>query len=356
MTAPAGAQPDYPPLSARAASRPDPPTVSVLIPVYNEEAHLERAAAAMLDQDFNGTVEYLFIDGRSTDSSRAILAGLAASDRRVRVLDNPARGTTAALNIGLRAARGEIIARMDAHTYFPREYLAIGVERLRHGDALQVSGPSLATGAGGWSDVVALALNGAFGTGGAAYRHARAEEFEIDSGFAGMWLRKTLADACGWDEEWVADEDFELAARLRAGGGVLVCVPGMAASYLPRDTLAGLMSQYWRYGYYRPMTARRHPQSMRRSQAAPPGLALATCAALVGPRTTRLVGRAGTGAWLAATLGVAVRARADGARTRDAIRLPIVFAVMHYTYGFAFLAGCLRMGVPFAALRGLLRR
>jgi hypothetical protein len=245
---------------------------------------------------------------------------------------------------------------MDAHTYYPREYIAIGVERLRHGDALNVSGPALATGAGGWSDVVALALNGAFGTGGAAFRHAQAEEFEVDSGFAGVWLHETLDDAGGWDEQWVADEDFELAARLRKSGGALICVPGMASSYIPRDTLGGLVRQYWRYGFYRPMTARRHPESMRRSHTAPPALALAATAAVAGPRPARLVGRAGVAAWLAASAAVAARARARGARPRDAARLPIVFAVMHFTYGFAFLAGCVRIGLPFAALRGLLRR
>jgi glycosyltransferase involved in cell wall biosynthesis len=338
------------------SSKIPPPDVSVLIPVYNEEAHLGRAAAAMLDQDFDGTIEFLFVDGRSTDASREILTDVASRDARVRMLDNPARGTTAALNIGLQAARGEIVARMDAHTYYPRAYLAVGVRRLRDGDALNVSGPALATGAGGWSDAVALALNGAFGTGGAAFRHAQDEEFEVDSGFAGVWLRATLVDAGGWDEEWVADEDFELASRLRKAGGTLVCVPAMAASYIPRDTLAGLARQYWRYGYFRPMTARRHPESMRRSHAAPPALALAATAALVGPRPTRLLGRAGIGAWLAATAAVALKARAGGARSRDAARLPVVFGVMHFTYGFAFLAGCVRMGVPFAALRGLVRR
>jgi glycosyltransferase involved in cell wall biosynthesis len=310
----------------------------------------------MLEQRFDDAVEFLFIDGRSEDRSLQILAELAERDPRVRVLDNPARGTTAALNVGLQHARGEIICRMDAHTYFPPVYLAVGVRRLNLGDDVaNVSGPALATGAGGWSDAVALALNGSFGTGGAAFRHAQPEESEVDTGFAGVWRKQTLLAAGGWDEEWVADEDFELASRLRASGHRLVCVPEMAASYIPRDTLSGLARQYWRYGYYRPMTAQRHPHSMRRSHAAPPALALAAAAALAGPRATRLAGRAGIGAWVLATLAVAARAATGGACKRDAIRLPIVLGVMHFTYGFAFLAGCARLGVPLRAIKGLLR-
>lgn len=330
--------------------------VSVLIPVYNEEAHLERAAAAMLDQTFDGVVEYIFADGRSTDRSRQILEGLAARDARVHVLDNPARRTPNALNIALEHARGELVARMDAHTYYPRDYLAIGAERLRRGGAVNVSGPQIATPADGWSRIVALALNTAFGTGGASFRHNREREFEVDTGFAGLWYRTTLTDQGGWDEAWPIDQDFELATRLRNDGGVLLCVPAMAAAYIPRDTVKGLAKQYWRYGYYRTKTALRHPSSMRRSHAAPPALALTALAAVAAPRRMRFAARVGLGAWSAATVRTCLRARRDGAPLADAARMPVVFAVMHLTYGYGFLAGCLRMGVPFAALRGLLRR
>src|SRR5262249_11134907 len=160
--------------------------VSVLIPVFNEEAHLERAAAAMLDQSFAGTVEYIFVDGRSTDRSPAILAELARRHAQVRVLDNPARRTPQPLHIALRGARGEIVARMDAHSYYPPDSLKIGVERLRRGDVVNVSGPQIATASAGWSPIVALALSTRFGTGGATFRHSRGEEFEVDSGFAGL--------------------------------------------------------------------------------------------------------------------------------------------------------------------------
>jgi succinoglycan biosynthesis protein ExoA len=333
-----------------------PVDVSVLIPVFNEEAYLERATAAMLDQTYEGSVEYLFIDGRSTDASRAMLDELAARDPRVIVLDNPARSTPNALNIGLRRARGTFVARMDAHTYYSPDYLAIGVERMLRGGAVSVSGPMIATPAGGWSPVVALALNMTFGTGGATFRHTRDAEFEVDTGFLGVWYRDTLVEHGGWNEEWPIDQDFELAVRLRQAGGKLLCVPAMAAAYIPRDTLRGLMKQYWRYGYYRTKTALRHPSSMRRSQAAPPAIATTAALAVVAPRYVRLAARAGLGAWLLATSRASLRARAQGAPVRDAAALPIVFAIMHFTYGFGFLAGCVRMGVPFEALRGLARK
>src|SRR3712207_228600 len=134
----------------------------------------------MQAQDFAGEMEFLFIDGGSRDASRSILAELAAADPRIRVLENPHRRTPFALNIGLRAARGQFVARMDAHTRYPPSYLRTGVERLRAGGAAHVSGPQIAVGDGqGWSDRVALALSTPLGTGGASFRSLGVDgEFE----------------------------------------------------------------------------------------------------------------------------------------------------------------------------------
>jgi succinoglycan biosynthesis protein ExoA len=323
--------------------------VSVLIPVRNEAAHLPAVADEMRAQRFDGTFELLFVDGHSDDGSRAILDALAAEDPRVRVLDNPARRTPQALNLALRSARGKVIARMDAHTRYPADYLALGVRRLRQGGVDWVSGPQLAEGDGPWSRRVALALSSRLGTGGADFRHAVDEEFEVDSGFTGMWLRETLERHGGWDEEWLNDQDFELAARIRKAGGRIVCVPAMAAGYIPRDSLARLAEQYHRYGFYRVKTSLRHPESLRRSHVLAPGLVLTLAAAAVAPRPLRRLARAGAAAYATAILGAAAT-ELRRAPAGDAAALPVVFATMHLAWGAGFLRGCATLGVPWEAL------
>ena len=119
---------------------------SVLIPVYNEERHIEQSVAAMRAQDFDGTVEFVFADGGSTDRTRAILERLAVEDSRVVVVDNPGRSVSSGLNVALRVARGRWIVRMDAHTVYPSDYIATGVRRLLRGDTRWVSGPPVPRG------------------------------------------------------------------------------------------------------------------------------------------------------------------------------------------------------------------
>ncbi|MEA2379220.1 MAG: succinoglycan biosynthesis protein ExoA [Thermoleophilaceae bacterium] len=336
--------------------------VSVLTPVLNEEEHIREVAAKMLSQRFDGTIEFLFIDGASEDRTGEILRELQQADPRVRILQNPRRSTPVSLNIGLANARGAFIARMDAHTLYPEDYLARGVERLRRGGADHVSGPQLARGNGTWSRRVALALETPLGRGGAQFRQAGGGEIEVDSGFTGVWPRSVLEAHSGWDEDWHNDQDSELAARIRGKGGRILCLPEMGAQYIPRDSLKALARQYWRYGIYRAKTSGRHPESMRRSHLLAPSVALSLAAAILPLGRLRHLGRTAVALWCAAVVGVAMAeaSRADNATldasAADVASLPAVFGAMHLAWGFGFLFGCVRFGPPLRALAHLARR
>ena len=320
-------------------------TVSILMPVRNEERHVRHAIVGMQAQRFAEGIEFLVVDGDSSDTTQQIAKALAEDDSRIVLLQNPGRTIPRALNIGLAKARGEFVVRMDAHTRYPADYVERGVRRLREGGVDWVSGPALAQADGLWSRRVALALAGWLGTGGAAFRRDAALEREVDSGFTGVWRRTTLNDHGGWDEAWRVNEDAELAARFREVGRRIVCVPEMAARYIPRDSIPALARQYTRYGYYRAKTSRRHPSSARPSHVFPPAVALATIGSLAPFRPLRQACRTAMGVYTASLLAASVQAGRDAAWS-DAAALPIVFATMHLSWGFGFLGGCLRFGLP----------
>ena len=123
----------------------DWPGVTVVMPVLNEETHLEAAVSGVLSQDYPGALEVVLAVGPSRDATRAIADGLAARDPRVRVVDNPASRTPHALNLGRRRgrARRDRAGRRarDAHRRLrpPRGRAARGdrrgERRRRHGRA-----------------------------------------------------------------------------------------------------------------------------------------------------------------------------------------------------------------------------
>jgi succinoglycan biosynthesis protein ExoA len=320
-----------------------------LIPVLNEIEHIEETAARMRAQRFEGDLELLFIDGGSTDGTREILERLASADSRVRALENPARHIPIALNIGLREATGRYVARMDAHTFYPPDYLQRGVDRLRRGDVDWVSGPALPLGTDRWSRRVELALRTWLGIGGAEFRRTSQREFDSDTGFTGVWRRETLTGHGGWDEASLVNEDAELAARLLEAGGRIVCVPEMAARYVPRNGLRALARQYWRYGQYRARTSALHPQSLRRSNLLPPALALTATAAVLAPGPAARASRMGLMAY-ALTLGAVSARTATRVPAGDAAWLPAVFMAMHLPWGFGFIVGSARFGLPPSAV------
>jgi glycosyltransferase involved in cell wall biosynthesis len=330
---------------------------SVLVPVLNEAAYIRDCVAAMRAQELDEDYELLFLDGGSTDGTRELLAELAAEDERIRVLDNPARTVPHALNIGLREARARVVVRMDAHTLYPPRYLADGLERLRRGDAVWVSGPQLPHGVDAGTRRIALALSTRLGTGGAAYRHDAAGETVGASGFTGLFDRTFVERLGGWDEGWPVNQDAELAARVRKAGGRIVILPALAAQYVPRGSLRALARQYRRYGIYRAKTCARHPDTTELRHALPPALVLGAVAATLPLGPLRGAARAVMGVYGAGLLVTAVAA-ARRAPLRDAAALPAVFATMHAAWGSGFLTGCARFGAPLrvARLRRLRRR
>ncbi len=335
----------------RAATAPaDQVDCSVLVPVLNEESHIERTVAAMCGQRFPGVIEFLFADGGSSDRTREILDSLAERDPRIRIFDNPNRSVSSGLNVALRHARGRWVARMDAHTEYPADYLALGVERLQRGGTRWVSGPQIPKGDNAVSRAVALALRTPLGRGGSrkwgVEGNREADEITLDSGvFAGVWERATVLEYRGWDESWPRNSDSEMAGRFLARGEHLICLPAMGAAYTPRGTFSGLWRQYLDYGVYRAKTAARHPHTLRRSHLLPPGLVLDTAFAAFGPRRIRPAARLGLGAYVATLASVAARSCVSE-RNGDALLVPFALAVMHFAHGAGFILGVCRYGLP----------
>ena len=118
-------------------------SVSVVIPCFNEERFIGKVLEKLAGQYEHGRYEIVVVDGMSMDGTRGVIAGFAARNDglRVRVVDNPARNIPAALNLGIKNARGDIIVRMDAHSVPSANYVRRCVELLSGGKASVVGMP-----------------------------------------------------------------------------------------------------------------------------------------------------------------------------------------------------------------------
>ncbi len=316
------------------------PLVSVVIPMRNEAAQIRACIDSVLAQDYPAErLEVIVVDGDSDDDSAAVLHSYG---QRLQVLRNPLRIVPSAMNIGIRAARGDIVARVDAHTVLAPDYIRVGVEMLQRTGAQNVGGPMHAVGGGRTANAIALAMASRFGIG--AYFHFATEDREVDTVYMGMYPRAVFERIGLFDEELVRNQDDELNYRLRKQGGAIFLTTRMRSKYQNRQRFGTLARQFFQYGWWKVRVLQKHPRQMSPRQFVPPLFVGALCvSAMLAPWSPAAAWVCG--ATLAAYAAAVTVAAATVARQRGwELFRPLVaaFATMHCCWGGGFLLGAVR--------------
>jgi glycosyltransferase involved in cell wall biosynthesis len=323
-----------------------PAWVTLIMPIRNEAGFIERSLGAVLAQDYPADrLEVLVVDGMSDDGTRAIVGQMLDGRRNAQLLDNPERIVPAALNIGLTAAKGEVIVRVDGHTIIEPDYVTRCVAALAETGLECTGGPMRAVGQTHFGQAVALATSHPFGIGGARFHYAT-EPQEVDTVYLGCWPRLALRKMGGFDEEMACNEDDEFNYRLRAGGGRIWLDPSIRSVYFCRPDLRSLWRQYFRYGLWKVRVFQKVPGSAQLRHWVPPLFALAVFGGLLTALLLpflRPFYLAGLGLYLLAAL-IASAAIASRAGWRHFLRLLVVFPSLHLAYGMGFWAGIQRFG------------
>jgi glycosyltransferase involved in cell wall biosynthesis len=317
------------------------PLVTVVIPMRNEASGIEACLDSVLANTLphNAPFEVLVFDGESDDGSGALVDAMAARDSRLRRIMNHARLQADAFNLGIAAARGHYIVRMDAHSLYASDYLAESVRLLEETGAENVGGVQRATGKNWLGLAIAAAVSSKFAAGDAAYRNAT-EPTWTDTVYLGAWRTETLRRLGGMRAGWAVNEDYEMNVRLRASGGRVYLSPTIKSTYFVRASLRKLGRQYLRYGFWKVRTLRMHPSSLRWRQLVAPAFVVSL---LLTPLTVTLLGAFGAAhlaAYLAANLAASM-ITASRAGWRLLPGLPLVFVTVHLAWGSGFLGGCL---------------
>jgi succinoglycan biosynthesis protein ExoA len=317
------------------------PLVSIIVPCRNEATHIAICLRSLLRQERPaGGFEIIVADGMSDDGTRGVLEEFAKQHQEFRIIDNPGRIVSTGLNAAIRAARGRVIIRMDAHTEYAADYVCQSLAVLEETRADAVGGPWVARGIHFVERAIAEVFRSPFCAGGAR-GHDPNYAGPIDVVYLGCWRRQIFERIGLFDEELVRNQDDEFSFRLIRSGGRIWQSPRIKSWYTPRGSLWALFSQYAQYGYWKVRVIQKHriPASPRHLVPASFGLIftvllIASCCSPLARWSAGSLAGAYVLVSLFASAHVAARSE-----SRLLPLLPIVFACYHLGYGCGFLHG-----------------
>ena len=309
------------------------PTVSVILPILNEEPYLRDAVHSILSQDYLGKFEIVLAVGPSKDRTQEIADQLHRDDARVIVVANPSGRTAAGLNAALNTAQGSVIVRVDGHAQIPQDYITIAVELLAKTGAVNVGGMMAAVGVTTFEKSVAGAMRSPLGVGASRF-HTGGEAGEVDTVYLGVFKKEALLAIGGFDERFTRAQDWELNFRLRENGGTIYFDPRLQVTYRPRSSISALAKQYFEYGRWRRAVSRRHRGTINYRYLAPP-------VALTGFLSSLILGSLiHTIFFLPAAIYLLFMAAASVVIARSIsqyIYLLAVIPTMHFAWGAGFI-------------------
>jgi succinoglycan biosynthesis protein ExoA len=309
----------------------DNESVTVVIPACNEEGFLGACLDSVRAQEYDD-LQIVVVDGRSTDGTCDIVRMAMKEDDRVELLENSRRNIPSSMNMGLAHARGRWLVRVDAHSTIGPDYVSIAVERLHEGRWGGVGGRKDGVGRTAAGQAIAVAMGSKLGVGGSTYHHGTTPQ-EVDHLPFGAYPTALVRQIGGWDENLVANEDFEFDHRLREAGHTLLFDPRMVIRWHCRQSIGDLYRQYHRYGKGKVDVTWLHPESLRPRHIGPPAFVAYTALGLA--LNARHPARLGLmlAPYAAAVLaGSAVASQELDSRAAR-VRLPAAFVAMHVGWG-----------------------
>ena len=309
--------------------------ISVVIPARNESAHIGTTLDSVRVQT-RSNLQIIVVDNASTDETAAIVRAHATEDDRVELISNPEISIPKSLNLALEATSGKWFVRVDAHSTIPPDYVDKAVTRLEEGKWAGVGGRKDAVGTTPEGKAIAIALGSKFGVGNSVY-HYGTEVQTVDHIPFGSYSTELLREIGGWNDELVANEDYELDYRLRRAGHELLFDPAISISWECRQSLAELWRQYRRYGRGKADVAELHPESLAIRHLAAPALVGSWAAALLLPGRHKKRRRILVFAPYVAVLVLATKENRGSLDEGAApYALPAAFIAMHVGWGVGF--------------------
>lgn len=323
--------------------------ISIICPVYNEEKYIEQCIKSILMQDYpHDNLEVLFIDGMSTDKTKIIISSYIKDYGFIKLFENPDRYVPQALNIGIRASKGDVIVRLDGHCVYPTNYLSLLEHKLYELNADNVGAiwntkPAKETSI---CRSISIASSHVFGVGGSKHKIGSNKIIETDTVPFGCYRREVFDKIGLFDEDLIRNQDDEFNARLIKNGGKIFLIPGLVIDYFARDSIKKASKMYYQYGLFKPLVNKKLGSAATLRQFFPVlfvlGIVFGAILSLFFLWAIILYASV-LGVYFLIAFSISIKRAIVLKDWKLIILLPYIFLVVHLSYGYGYLTGIFKL-------------
>jgi glycosyltransferase, group 2 family len=320
--------------------------VSVVVGLLNEEKFLPRLIEDFKKQTYNhNEIELIFIDGMSKDNSWKILEDFKNSNHDfydVVLLKNPKVILSAGMNVGIKAARGECILKVDCHSHITENFIENNVKIIEEGeDVCGGPRPNIIENADNFSKTLLLVEENMFGSGIADYRKKTTKKY-VSSVFQGMY-RKSIFDKIGLLDEKVGRvEDNELHYRIRKNGYKIRYSNDILSYQYTRPTLKRMLKQKYSNGYWIGKVSHIYPKAFSIFHFVPLAFVLAIIFSLCMIPITSIFIILLSSVYFLFTILITIMTIINNKFNITILLMPIILFLIHVYYGVGTLVGLIK--------------
>lgn len=326
--------------------------VSVVIPCRNEGKHIAKCIQSIIDQSYGiENIEVFVCDGCSDDNTQDIIKEYSIKYPQIRLVINEKRVAPTAMNLGIKAAEGEIIIIFGAHAYMNNDYVVLCVEKLRSANIVCVGGRIINISENSMAEAISFAMGSPFGVGNALFRFSDKEQL-VDTVAFGAYKRSIFNEIGYFDEELVRNQDDELNFRITKSGNKILLAPDIISHYYTRGSFSKLWRQYFQYGFWKVRVIQKHKKPSALRHLIPLLFVSSLMGGIVLSPFSKIVRYLFLTEILVYLTGaITFSLKAYKGKIKYVPRMVISFLILHLSYGIGFLEGliafyCLKSNKP----------
>jgi len=321
--------------------------VTIVIPARNEESYISKCLDSISEQDYKGgEIEIIVVDGCSKDRTKAIVIYFIENINHfqkgfsVRFIDNPDLIAASGMNIGFKAAKGDVVIPFSAHAYMSKDFIRKNVESLQQTGADVVGGLIISApeNTSYKARAIGKALNSKFALGGIKARTGKKIEPMENPSFGAY--RKEVFEKYGYmDESLIRNTDYEYNLRLSRMGVKIIFSPEIKSFYFNRPDFLSLYKQYFYTSYFKAMMIGEYPGIIRLRHLIPTFFFLTLFILLIASVFSKFCLIPFAALFMLYLIGAIAFSLGNIGYLPI---LPVVFFIIHFGYGFGFIVGFIK--------------